>query len=331
MFHRILVVRGGAIGDFILTLPALKALREAYPHAHIEILGYKHIAALAENRFYAQAVRSIEYGPLSSFFATGSELPPELAGYFASFDLIISYLYDPDRIFESNLRRCDVKNLLCGPAKIVETSHAARQLARPIEDLGIRIDDFREEIFLCEEDRQFAREFLRTLSRPIIAIHPGSGSKAKNWPLQNWIELFSSDRFSGRDYEPVPKWKPSSLVVVSGEADKAQIAQLEHTWKNRGVRFAKDLRLPHLAAVLEHTIFVGHDSGVSHLAAAAGAKCILLFGPTDPKVWAPMNEDVQVLRSQSGRVDDVAIARVESALTAALSRCLNKSGRDRHS
>ncbi len=62
--NRILVIRGGAIGDFVLTLPALKALRDAWPQARIEILGYKHIAALAENRFYAQAVRSIEYGRL---------------------------------------------------------------------------------------------------------------------------------------------------------------------------------------------------------------------------------------------------------------------------
>src|SRR5215471_9806069 len=103
---RILVIRGGAIGDFILTLPALKALREDFPGAHIEILGYKHIAELAENRFYAQAVRSIEYGRLSTFFAPDSELSAELAGYFANFDLILSYLYDPDRIFEGNLHRC---------------------------------------------------------------------------------------------------------------------------------------------------------------------------------------------------------------------------------
>src|SRR5678810_248772 len=100
--NRILVIRGGAIGDFILTLPALKALRDARPQAHIEILGYKHIAVLAENRFYAQAVHSIEYGPLARFFARDSELPAELADYFAGFDLIVSYLYDPDRIFETN-------------------------------------------------------------------------------------------------------------------------------------------------------------------------------------------------------------------------------------
>ena len=311
LMNRVLVVRGGAIGDFILTLPALKALRDAYPDARIEILGYKHIAVLAENRFYAQAVRSIEYGPLSRFFAKNSELPAESADYFATFDLIISYLYDPDGIFESNLRRCGVKNLLFGPAKIAKTSdHAAWQLARPIEELGIRVVDLTEKIFLSEEDRQFGREFLQTPSQPIIAIHPGSGSKEKNWPLQNWIELFSREHWHVE--------KRPSLIVISGEADKAQTAQLEHTWKDQNIRFAKNLPLPHLAAVLEHSIFIGHDSGISHLAAAAGANCILLFGPTDPNVWAPRNENVQVVAAESGRVNDLGTGLVQAALSGSL-------------
>ena len=308
---RILVIRGGAIGDFILTLPALRTLRQTCPHAHIEILGYKHIAVLAENRFYAQAVRSIEYGPLSGFFAKNSELSAQLADYFATFDLIISYLYDPDGIFESNLRRCGVENLLCGPAKIVKTgAHAARQLARPIEELGIKVVDLTEKIFLSEEDRQFGREFLQTPSQPIIAIHPGSGSKEKNWPLQNWIELFSTEHWHIE--------KRHSRIVISGEADKEQTAQLEHTWKDQEIRFAKNLPLPHLAGVLEHSIFIGHDSGISHLAAAAGANCILLFGPTDPNVWAPRNENVEVLRARNGKVNDLEIAVVQAALTGAL-------------
>ena len=86
--NRILVIRGGAIGDFILTLPALKALRDARPQAHLEILGYKHIAVLAEERFYAQAVHSIECAPLARFFARNSELPAELADYFATAAII---------------------------------------------------------------------------------------------------------------------------------------------------------------------------------------------------------------------------------------------------
>jgi heptosyltransferase-2 len=307
---RILVIRGGAIGDFILTLPALKALRDARPGAHLEILGYKHIAALAENRFYAQAVRSIEYGPLARFFARNSELPAELADYFASFDLIVSYLYDPDRIFETNLRRCGVENLNCGSARIVEDAGcAARQLARPIEELGIDVVDLAERIFPSTEDREFAREFLASVPPPIIAIHPGSGSHEKNWPLENWIRLFSPDsRFA--DFE--------RLVLISGEADKSQTDQLEREWKNRDVRFARNLSLPRLAAVLERAIFIGHDSGISHLAAAAGANCILLFGPTDPDVWAPANANVQILRAPSGRLDDLNIETVEGVLAAAL-------------
>jgi ADP-heptose:LPS heptosyltransferase len=311
MFQRILVIRGGAIGDLILTLPALKALRDTRPEADMEILGYQHIAVLAENRFYAQAVRSIEYAPLARFFARNSELPAELADYFASFDLIVSYLYDPDRIFETNLRRCGVENLICGPARIVEDAgHAARQFAQPMEQLGINVVDLSERIFPSTEDREFAREFLASMPQRIIAIHPGSGSHQKNWPLENWIGLFSQDN---------PFADLERLLVISGEADQAQTEQLEREWKNRGARFAKSLSLPRLAAILERSIFIGHDSGISHLAAAVGANCILLFGPTDPDVWAPKNENVRVLRPPSGKLKDLETQTVEEALAGLLS------------
>jgi heptosyltransferase-2 len=96
---------------------------------------------------------------------------------------------------------------------------------------------------------------------------------------------------------------------------------LEREWKNRDVRFAKNLPLPQLAAVLERSIFIGHDSGISHLAAAAGANCILLFGPTNPDVWAPGNQNVQVLRAESWNISDVEIGPVEAAVAAALHGC----------
>src|SRR5438094_4457219 len=310
---RILVIRGGAIGDFILTLPALKALRDSMPDAHIEILGYKHIAALAENRFYAQAVRSIEYAPLAKFFASNSELPAELADYFASFDLVISYLYDPDRIFEGNLRRCGSENLICGPAKIVENAgHAARQLAHPVEKLGIKVVDLSQRIFPSNADQQFAREFLGSLSQPVVAIHPGSGSRQKNWPIENWIAMISKHgEFSSLE-------KPSSLVVIAGEADTAEIERLEREWRDRNVCFAKNLPLPHLVGVLANSIFLGHDSGISHLAAGAGASCILLFGPTDPNVWAPKNKNVRVLSTPGRKLRDLKLGEVEAALIEAL-------------
>ena len=308
--NRILVIRGGAIGDFILTLPALKGLRDAYPDAHIEILGYKHIALLAENRFYAQAVRSIEYGALSSFFAKNSEPSAELANYFESFDLVISYLYDPDRIFESNLRRCGVDDLIQGPAHVNSHEHAARQLARPLEELGLFISDFAAKLYPSVDDRRVAGTFLGNCAKPIIALHPGSGSEKKNWPLENWV-AFGSDLLRSEDF-------PGSLLIISGEADEEQARRLQTVWRNDRVRFAKSLPLPQLAACLEHAIFVGHDSGISHLAAACGARCILLFGPTDPDVWAPGNGKVRVLRAANGNTDSIGVAEVESAVAAAL-------------
>ncbi|MEY2601833.1 MAG: heptosyltransferase [Verrucomicrobiota bacterium] len=304
------MIRGGAIGDFILTLPALKALRDAYPSAHIEILGNKHVAVLAEERCYAALVRSIESALLLRFFAKDADLPAELALYFAEFDLIVTYLYDPDLIFETNLRRSGARKIVHGPAKIENSSHASRQLAQPINELGVSISDFAPKLYPSSEGRHRAREFLAGLAAPIVAFHPGSGSREKNWPLQNWMELgnHALGNFSG------------SLLIISGEADEDQIRQLESIWQSPRVRFAKFLPLPDLAAALEHTIFVGHDSGISHLAAAVGANCILLFGPTDPVVWAPLNENARVIRAPNGNLRRLDVDLVRATLDQELMR-----------
>jgi heptosyltransferase-2 len=291
---RILVIRGGAIGDFVLTLPALKLLRDRFPEAQVEILGYKHIAVLAEKRFYADAVRSIESGQLARFFAKDSELSAELVDYFASFDLIVSYLFDPDGIFEANLKRCRIRTFIPAPSKLDNREHAARQLARPLEALGLHLEDPAARIYPSEADRAFARSFRGRDCDRMIALHPGSGSETKNWPIENWQEL--GDDLLVHDHE---------LIVVSGEADEERVEQLESAWKGKSVKFARNLPLPHLAALLENTIFLGHDSGISHIAAAVSARCVLLFGPTDPAIWAPANANVTVL--QMGSLDVGAV------------------------
>jgi heptosyltransferase-2 len=303
---RILVIRGGAIGDFILTLPTLKLLREGFPEAWIEILGYKHIIALAENRFYAQATRSIEYGPLASFFSNQAELPIELADYFAGFDLIVSYLFDPDKIFETNVRRCGTGDFTFANPKINGSEHAACQLARPLVQLGLRLTSAAAELYPSEADRLAARNLVGVASSSIVALHPGSGSATKNWPIENWIAL-------GNALLSRPGTE-RRIVVVGGEADEVQLRRLESVWKDREVFFAKNLPLPVLAALLEHALFIGHDSGISHLAAAAGARCVLLFGPTDPAIWAPANKDVKILRAPDGSLSALPFEAVRDVL-----------------
>ena len=299
--QRILVVRGGAIGDFVLTLPAIKLLREAYPTARLEILGYKQIAALAENRFYAEAVRSIEYGPLAGFFANAADLDAELARYFGSFGLVVSYLFDPDRIFERNVARCGVEMFIACSPKITDTEHAALQLARPLEQLGLTLRNPAANLFPSEDDRAFASSFLTSAHSAPIAIHPGSGSTTKNWPNEKWQAI--STALSGRE-----------LLLIGGEADERQLAAL----RTHNARTAFNLPLPHLAAVLERcAAFIGHDSGISHIAAAAGTPSVLLFGPTSPEVWAPANPRVQVIRPASANLNDITVEQVLAALDAA--------------
>jgi heptosyltransferase-3 len=289
--NRILVIRGGAIGDFVLTLPAIKLLRDRFPKAHIEILGYKHIAVLAEKRFYADAIRSIEFGQFARFFAKDSELPSELVDYFGSFDLIVSYLFDPDGIFESNLKRCRIKTFVAGPSKLDNSEHAALQLARPLRALGLHLRDPAARLYPNEVDRALANPLRGGLAKGNVALHPGSGSETKNWAIENWKKLGDFLLSAGH-----------SLLIIAGEADEKRVRVLESAWISKPVRFVKNSPLPQLAALLEGRFFIGHDSGISHIAAAAGARCILLFGWTDPAIWAPANENVTVLRAPEGKM-----------------------------
>ena len=134
---RILVVRGGAIGDFLMTLPAIGALRERWPDAHIEILGYPHIIELARGRYYADAVRSIEARAMAGFFAPNNILDPGLMDYFGGFNLVISYLFDPDSLFANNIRRCGVRQVIEASPKPRE-HHAAEHYCAPLGSLGTK-------------------------------------------------------------------------------------------------------------------------------------------------------------------------------------------------
>jgi heptosyltransferase-3 len=301
---RLLVIRGGAIGDFILTLPAIKLLREAFPDAHLEILGYKHIIALAEGRFYADAIRSIEYGPMAGFFVPRSELADDLSEYFAGFQQVVSYLFDPDGFFEANVRRAGVKNYLRAYAKIDDSEHAARQLARPLQSMALFLEDHGATIYPTAEDRAFAADFLTKARGRLIAIHPGSGSPKKNWPIENWQELGTHLLDNGAE-----------LVLIGGEADTNALETLREAWRGRPVHPARDLALPHLAAVLEKcALFVGHDSGISHLAAAVGARCVVLFGATDPAIWAPGNSAVTVIEAPKGNLRKLTVEAVQETI-----------------
>jgi len=284
---RILVVRGGAIGDFIMTLPAIGALRERWPDGHIDILGYPHIIELANGRYYADGTRSIDAKPMAGFFIPNSVLDPDLMEYFGSFNVVVSYLFDPDSLFANNVRRCGVKQVIEASPRPKEL-HAAKHYCRPLEALAIYVEEPRPKVHPSEEDREAASRFLKMMGRePIVAIHPGSGGEKKNWPVENFaaVARWVADELAAQ------------LLIVEGEADERVVKKLAKLLEPRTVTRATGLKLVELAAVLERcALFLGNDSGVTHLAAAVGIPVVAAFGSASPTIWEPRGERVRVVR-----------------------------------
>ena len=294
---RILVIRGGAIGDFICTLPAIAALREHWPDAQLEILGYPHIAELAHGRRYADALRSIDARAMASFFIPKGILDPTWMYYFGSFNVVISYLFDPDEIFASNIHRCGVKQFISASPKPRDLP-AAEHYCQPLESLAIYVEQPVPRVFPNDADREAAGKFLERLGKErIAALHPGSGSEKKNWPVEKFAALarWLADELA------------MQLVVVRGEADERVVEKLTAALSPRPVTVATGLKLVELAAILERcAVFAGNDSGITHLAAAVGTPTVALFGPASVSVWEPRGDRVRVVRFGD---DDTARAR----------------------
>ena len=136
---RILIIRGGAIGDFVLTLPVMSALCERFPKADLEVLGYPRIASLALSGGLVKAVHAIESPELAMFFSQNLAADIKWRKFFSGFSIIISYLYDPDKIFESNVKSCGVQQFIAAPYRPDETKliHASKQLLQPLDILTI--------------------------------------------------------------------------------------------------------------------------------------------------------------------------------------------------
>ncbi len=303
---KILVIRGGAIGDFVLTLPALAALRRQFPRTHLEVLGYPHIAGLALAAGTVNEVRSIEAGALAGFFARNGNLATHLMDYFSGFDLIISYLFDPDLIFQTNVRRCSRAQFIAGPHRPDEAGdlHATETFLKPLERLAI-----------FEADPVPHLEVSRAPEAALLpgrwlAVHPGSGSERKNWPEGHWVELLRH----------VVTTTEFNLLLAGGEAERGRLERLERMLPSARIRLMQGLPLPELAGWLAACrAFIGHDSGISHLAAAVDLPALILWGDTVEKVWRPRARQLTVLRCSDGLAGlsvPVVIRHVEALLQA---------------
>jgi heptosyltransferase-2 len=297
---RFLILRGGAIGDFIATLPVLQVLRSQWPQARIEIWGYPHIAELAVAGGLAESVVSLDRAEMARFFVPEPSFTDGQVAAVRSFDLIFNYLHDPVGQVRSNLLLAGAKQVLSG-SPIIKRGHAIPFLLEPLQALALYETDAVPALDLPEERREKGRKHLRSLGlrgKPVV-VHPGSGSPAKNWPVERYVEVVRRLRDKGRE-----------VAVVIGEADAAEASVFEREFPGRSL--LSGLPLPELAAALaECSVFLGNDSGIAHLAAAVGLPVVALFGPSDAERWAPRGRGgVKVLRAPEGELERLTVAAV---------------------
>ena len=293
-FRRALAVRGGALGDFILTLPSLKALRDA--GYEVELLTRPAYGRLAREAGQVSGWRSLESPDASALMVAGAEVTGEWKQWLSGFDVVVSWLPDDDQAFRQQILSCGAGTFYQGDWRCMGIGPAAYQLAEAVAFTGAEITG-PADLFGGREDSK---------SEPVrrIAFHPGSGSMKKNWHLESWIKVMGF--LSSKD--PGIVWR-----IISGEVEEARLPELAALLNQAGVRWesvhALDLRsLCH--RLRECGGLFGHDSGVSHLAAACGLPCRLLFGPTSPEVWAPLGPDVEVMISPDGDLNQLSVDAV---------------------
>jgi ADP-heptose:LPS heptosyltransferase len=276
---KVLAIFPGALGDFICFLPALAKL--ASDNA-LDLLARTEYADLAPATVQ---VRSLERSEISRLFVVGAEDDERLKSFFSAYRYVYSWMGSREPDFVKRLQALSQGQLRVFPFWPFRSAmHISDYYLSCVEaKCSRKIMPF---IPLHPGAVYWTREFWRQNElggKRILALAPGSGAKEKDWPVQF--------------YRAVAEWWETKLggevLVVLGPAEEDR--KEDRAWGH--ARVMRGLDLGELAALLAQChLYIGNDSGVTHLAAALRVETIALFGPTDPSEWAPRGERVTVIR-----------------------------------
>ncbi len=309
--ERMLVMRGGALGDFVLGLPALRALREAFPRTNLEMIAPGAVLPLAAP--WVDVATPMERGEVAHLFQE-EQVPASLVDRYSDLDLVVLWLADGNGSVRRNFERLGARRILWAPALPQAPGvHAADHLLATLRPLGTPVEAPYSPMVPGEPARERAMDLWRLLSLgagvPVVAVHPGSGGAWKCWRAERFAGVVDRLMASG-----------SSVVLLQGPADDAVVGKVLSAVRGARPPVAANLAVDELAAFLSLcSVYLGNDSGVTHLAAAVGVPTVALFGPTDPAVWGPRGRRVMVLALEG----DCAHCGRERAVVCAHRSCLD--------
>ena len=328
--RRGVILQPGAIGDCILTLPLAELMKETVCPGGVDIIGHTEYLGMLPGRSCVDAVKSLDSMSLHRLFAGEGDFEiadgDPLIMAFAGYSWIASFLGEPDSHFEKNL------------IFTVNCSHSAEVITlamKPAAEHNIHISNFYRKQFV-EQSQLLSQEHNSAVGMPLIrptqadiyrgkeilaengimptkkavVIHPGSGGAHKCWRLDNFLSV--ARILAKEGVEVVFLFGPAEVERFDASAIN-EIRMLGS--------LLTDLPLSDVLAVLSCSRgYLGNDSGITHLAAAVGIRTVVVFGPTDPVVYAPIGPAVTILRSDetdfAGAISEELQQKAAAALLA---------------
>ncbi|MBW1735796.1 MAG: hypothetical protein JRJ09_13850 [Deltaproteobacteria bacterium] len=282
----VLIIRPGALGDTLMLAPALTDLSAGMDVTFVgREPGLWFISPLVSRAL------DMDRGGWHRLFTNrgdGQGLP------VSEVDMAVAFLNDPDGIVRTNLKsflpHASVHIFRSLPST-GERVHVARYAARSLKSAGLPVDPERA-MRAAVKGGSLGGQYGPWGRRKSIVLHPGSGSPDKNHPPRFWIDLFGvlSGETGPGDLE---------YVFLLGPAEESIRPCLEGRFRNGAVRGVSCPDREGLINTLcEAAVFLGHDSGITHLSAMLGTPTVALFKKKNTAQWAPLGPRVAIVRGK---------------------------------
>jgi heptosyltransferase-3 len=316
----IFIHHDGALGDMLLSLPAIRSLKREGHRLHLA--GRGDVAAFLRDAGAVDEASSSDSSRYASLYA--GSIPQTTRAFLQAFSRAVLFTVSPDSALVRSVRSviADTEVVNTVPPAEVRVPIAEYRLNQLAAGEHIGSGPF---LTVPPHARDLAAGILDRAgyagSLPLIAVHPGSGGREKCWPLENYLELIAKLRDA-----------PGAFVIIlTGPAEQGSFnAQINaYTDGRPGVVHVADAALTTVAALLGACdLFIGNDSGIGHLAAALGCSALVLFGPTDPARWKPAGRQVTVIHAASlaALTADEVSAQAAQLLTASAPRAAEFRG-----
>ncbi len=314
MWRTVVMIHPGALGDVLLAVPAMRRLRNRFPDHRLVLCAGVEVSTLLAACGIIDEWISWQASGSTCLFLDSDRLTPQWDEWLSHCDCAVGWLQDAGGTFASRLTSFGARQAVVR-SPFSDDLQAVHQADRFLEIIG------EDPVESAEGLPQSAMGALRSPAKvlieryglsdgsPLAVIHPGSGSPAKCVEPCVLVPVVG-----------ILDTRGATPLIVEGPADQDQVERLLEALPNRPCAL-KELDLIAVAGLLtQSALFIGHDSGLTHLAALVGTPTIALFGPTDPDRWAPRGAQVTVLNGgpsfdlQQGQLLSACMARLNQGV-----------------